>query len=80
VDSRVLDRFAAPELLFDFLDLFLAQTEVVAEFVDDGLGDAIAYFILVLACFFRRLLVDRDAVRQVVAERPAALGQRRALI
>src|SRR5260221_5552753 len=40
--SIFLDRLPAPELLFDFLDLVLAHAEVVPEFVDHGLGDAVA--------------------------------------
>ena len=36
--SDVVQRFAAPVLLLDLLDLFLAHAEVVAELVDHGLG------------------------------------------
>src|SRR3954469_20341373 len=78
--SRVLDRLAAPELLLDLFDLVLAQPEVVAELVDDGLRDAVSDLVVIAARFFGRLLVDRNAVRQVVAERPGSLGQRRAVV
>src|SRR3954471_20246874 len=78
--SRVLDRLAAPELLLDLFDLVLAQPEVVAELVDDRLRDAVANLVVIAARFFGGLLVDRNAVRQIVAERPRPLGQRRAVV
>src|SRR3954470_6798480 len=78
--SRVLDRLAAPELLLDLFDLVLAQPEVVAELVDDRLRDAVANLVVVAARFFGGLLVDRNAIRQIVAEGPRPLGQRRAVV
>src|SRR4051812_17063021 len=78
--SLFLDRLAAPELLFDLLDLVLAHSEVVSELVNHGFGDAVADLVLGLARLLSRLLVDRIAIRQIVAEAPAALGQGSALV
>src|SRR6266545_2108480 len=78
--SIFLDRLPAPELLFDLLDLVLAHAEVVPEFVDHGLGDAVADLVVGLAGLFGGLLVDRDPVGQVIAEGPAPFGQGSALV
>ncbi len=78
--SHVVQRFTAPVLLFDFLDLVFAHAEVVAELVDDGFGDAVADLVVVFAGLLDRNLVDRDAIRQRVAVAPAALGEGSALV
>ena len=52
----------------------LAHAEVVAELVDDRLGDAVADLVVVLARLLDRNLVDRDAIGKRVAIAPAALG------
>ncbi len=52
--------------LFDLLDLLLAETEVVANLVDQGLANHRADVVDVVAVFLDRPLEDRDAVRQRV--------------
>src|SRR6201989_2428543 len=54
----VIQRFTPPVLLFNLLNLLFVHSEVVAEFMNDGLGDAIANFLLVLACLFDGSLID----------------------
>src|SRR6187431_1845266 len=71
---------AAPVALFNLLDLFLAHTEVVADFVNERFADDRAQFILVFAVLLDRALKERDTVREVVPECPGAFGQRRALV
>ena len=65
---------AAPISLFDLLDFLFAEPEVMPDFVDQRLADDRADVVLVVAVLFDRLLKERDAIGQVVAERPAALG------
>jgi hypothetical protein len=77
---RRAERLAAPVALFDLLDLFLAEAEVVADLVDERLADDGAHVVLVLAVLLDRALEDGDAVGQPVAVGPLALGQRRALV
>ena len=52
----------------------------MAELVDDRFGDAVAYLVVIGARLLGGFLVDRNAIGQGVAVRPAALGKRRALV
>ena len=62
--SVVVQRVAAPVLLFDLLDLLLTHPEVVAELVDHRLGDAVANLFVVFAGLENRASIDRDAIGQ----------------
>ena len=73
-------RFAPPVPLFDFLDLFLTEAEVVPDLVDQRLANHGANLVVVFAVFLDRPLKKRDAIGQDVAERPCAFGERGALI
>src|SRR2546422_574226 len=71
---------ASPVVLFDLLDLFLAQTEVVADLVNQRLADADDEIVVVFCLALVGTLKDQHAIRQRVAVTRRALGQRRALI
>src|SRR5262245_48414914 len=73
-------RAAIPVLLFDRLDFVLAQSEVVADLVNQRLADRDDKIFLVVRLAFERALKKQNAVRQRVPVVPAALGERRALI
>src|ERR1700741_2938048 len=63
----VLDeRFSAPVALFDLFDLFLAQSEVVSDLVNERFADDRAHFILVFAILFDGSLKERDAVGELI--------------
>src|SRR4026207_2275801 len=77
----VLDeRLAAPVALFDLLDLFLAQSKVVPDLVNERLTNDGADFILVFAAFLDRSLKERDAIGELIPVLPRAFGERRSLI
>src|SRR6266480_3871570 len=69
-----------PVALLDFLDLLLAEAEVVPDLVDQRLRNAVAHVVFGLAVFFDDALEQRDAVRQGVAIAPRPFRQRRSLI
>ena len=71
---------ATPISGLDLLDLFLAQTEIVAELVDNGLADRADDRVVIIAVFDNRALVDRDPVGEHVAMRPISFGKRHALV
>src|SRR5262245_55012539 len=77
---RLLILLAAPVTLLDLLDLFFAQTEVMAHFVNQRFSDDGAHVSVVVAVLLDRLLKNRDAVRKGVAVGPRPLWQRRPLI
>src|SRR5205085_504284 len=68
--SVILDGLAAPEFFLDLLDFLFAHAEVVSEFVDHRLGDAVANLVLGSARRFDRPLIDRNAIGQCVAVSP----------
>src|SRR5262245_56980487 len=72
----VLVVLAAPVLLFDFLDLFLAEAEVVADLVDQRLTDADNQIVFAVGLPLVRTLKDQHALREDVAVAGRALGPR----
>src|SRR5262249_20143104 len=74
------ERLAAPVALLYLLDLFFAEPEVVADFVDERFSDDGADFVLVVAVFFDWFLQEGHAVRKRVAVTPGALCEGSALI
>jgi hypothetical protein len=57
-----------PVSLLDFLDLFFAQPEVVADFMDQRFADHGANLVLVFAVLFNRLLEERDLIGRVLPQ------------
>src|SRR5262249_61049122 len=73
-------RAIMPVLLFDFLDLFLAHPEVMADLVNERFRNRCDKVFVVVGGAFVRSLEDQDAIRQRVAVAPVALMQRGACI
>src|SRR5262245_32930262 len=60
---------ASPVLLFDLLDFFLAEAEVVADLVNQRLADAADQVVFVLGFTFVRPLENEHAIGKDVAVR-----------
>src|SRR5882672_3396141 len=71
---------AAPIALLDLFDFFLAQAEVVTDFVNQRFADHRPGIVIVLAIFLDGFLKNRDAVWERVAVPPGPLGKGRALV
>src|SRR6185503_7029154 len=81
VGARVpCSSLAAPVALLDFLDLLLAEAEVVTDLVNQRFADDHPHVVIVVAVLFDRLLEERHAVGQGVAPSRRALGERRSLV
>src|SRR5206468_7351467 len=72
----VFATLAPPVPLLDSFDLFLAQSEIVADLVDQGFGDGRHQVVFVRGLALVRALKQQDAIGQGIAESPRALGQR----
>src|SRR5215471_4272804 len=73
-------RAIIPVLLFDRLDLVLAEAEVVADLVNQRLTDRHDEIVLIIRLALERTLKEQDAIGQRIPVAPLPFGQRNALI
>ncbi len=69
-----------PVVVLDVCDLFLAETEVVADLVNQRFADLDDELVLVFGFALVRPLEDQDLIGQRVAVVPTPLGERDALV